>query len=253
MQRLLASALALLALPALAFSPYESYLHSGQQTHVALLATVMDGKTEVLAASLKALSEKKAVKELKKADITNVSVYTKTLQGRIWVMVYFDYDGSNYLDAVQKFESAKACQALETLVEPHPRAKRYGDTWLQMEWINYIHGARPIDAPSRFAMVTRVKPEKELEYRTMHQTVWPGVTDQMVRGNYHDFSIFLVEIGDEIYEFFCVEYVGTDAKKDGEGNSADPFNQRWWTITDACQDPLPDADGVWSKMDKMSE
>ncbi|VGO18206.1 L-rhamnose mutarotase [Pontiella sulfatireligans] len=253
MKSLLAAALALLALPVFAFSPYESYLQSGKQTHVGLIAVAKDGKTEELASALKTLNEKKAAKAFKKADITNLSTYSKELQGKTWVMVYFDYDGDNYLEAVQDFESVKATQTLEALVAPHPRAKRYGDVWLQMEWINYIHGAKPIDDPDRLAMVTRVKPEREQEYRMLHQSVWPGVTDQMARGNYHNFSIYFVEMGDELFEFFYVEYVGTDAEKDGKANKADPFNQRWWKITDACQDPLPDADGVWSKMDGISK
>jgi L-rhamnose mutarotase len=78
------------------------------------------------------------------------------------------------------------------------------------------------------------------------------VVDQMVRGNYRNFSIFLVEVGDELYEFFHVEYVGTDPERDGAMNSTDPCNQRWWKRTDACQDPLPGTSGPWSMMDKLS-
>ncbi|MBT3192186.1 MAG: L-rhamnose mutarotase [Verrucomicrobia bacterium] len=100
-------------------------------------------------------------------------------------------------------------------------------------------------------MVTRIRPEKEQEYRTLHQTVWPGVVDQMVRGNFRNFSVFLVELGDEIYEFFYVEYVGSDSAADGEMNNADPVNQRWWKYTDACQLPLPGASGPWLMMDKI--
>ena len=118
----------------------------------------------------------------------------------------------------------------------------------------FIRGAQKKgEAADRFAMVTRIKPEKEQEYRVLHQTVWPGVVDQMNRANNRNFSIFFTEIGDELYEFFYLEYVGTDAARDADMNKADPFNQRWWKITDACQDPLPDADGIWSMMDKVSE
>jgi len=73
----------------------------------------------------------------------------------------------------------------------------------------------------------------------------------MVRGNYRNFSLFFVELDKELFEFFYVEYVGTDSKKDGELNQADPCNQRWWKLTDPCQNPLPDADGIWSMMDKI--
>lgn len=253
------SALALIfymagTLLAFGFSPYENYLLSGDQTHVALMASAKDGKTAELQAALNALNEKKPAKALKKKKISNISSYSKELQGKTWFLVYFDYDGETYLDAVKAFESTEAVQKLSSLLEPHLRAKGYGNDWLQLEWMSFIRGAQKKGDPAdRFAMATRIKPEKEQEYRILHQTVWPGVVDQMARGNYRNFSIFFTELDDELYEFFYVEYVGTDAGKDDKMNKADPFNQRWWKITDACQNPLPDADGVWAMMDKVLE
>lgn len=244
----------LCGLSAYAFSPYENYLQSGQQTHVAVIASAKDGQDEALQAALKALQEKKATKALRKVDISNVSSFSKKLQGRTWYLVYFDYDGENYLEAVKAFESVAAVQSLQELVEPHPRAKEQGTHWLQMEWINYIYGAKPAkNPPSRFAMVTRLKPEKEADYRWLHQTTWPGTVDRMTRMEYHDFSIFLIELGDEIYEFFYVEFVGTDAAKDKMGSLSDPTYQRWISYTDPCQNPLPDAEGIWSMMNTISK
>ena len=86
----------------------------------------------------------------------------------------------------------------------------------------------------------------------MHQTVWPGVVDQMARGNNRNFSIFLVELGDELYEFFYLEYVGHDAAKDEAMNKADPINQRWWKHTIACQSPLPGERDIWANMAPVS-
>jgi L-rhamnose mutarotase len=241
------------ALSVFGFSPYENYLQSGEQTHVALIAAAKEGQVDELQSALQSFSDIKTAQAFKKVAISNLSSYRKELQGKTWFMIYFDYDGKNYLEAVNAFESTPCVQALIPLIVPHPRAKRYGNTWLQMEWMNYIRGSRKKGAPSdRFAMVTRIKPEKEQEYRTLHQTVWPGVVDQMVRGNYRDFSIFFVEMGDELFEFFHVDYVGTHSEQDDEKNKADPFNQRWWKITDACQDPLPDATGVWSMMNTIN-
>lgn len=248
----LITSLVLGALSVLGFSPYEEYLLSGRQTHVGLLAAAKDAKAVTVAVD--AFGTRAAIREFKKADISNVSVYSKELQGKPWVMVYFDYDGKNYLEAVTAFEKTKAAGAIAPLLESHPRAKNYGTTWLQMEWINYIYGASPgKNPPVAYSMVTRLKPEKEQEYRSLHQGVWPGVTDQMVRGNNHNFSVFLIEMGDELYEFFYVEYVGTDEKKDGARNAADPCNQRWWQHTDPCQVPLPGADGIWAMMNKIYE
>ena len=122
-----------------------------------------------------------------------------------------------------------------------------------MEWINFIYGANPSLNPKRFAMVTRLKPEKEAEYRLLHQSTWPGTVDRMTRMEYHDFSIFLIEWGAEIYEMFYVEFVGVDAGKDKMGSVAEPAYERWVKQTDACQEPLPDAKGIWSAMDKVNQ
>ena len=121
-----------------------------------------------------------------------------------------------------------------------------------MEWITYIRGSRSeADIQNAYSMVTTLKPGKEAEYRLLHQAVWPGVCDQMARGNHRHFSVFLTEIDDTLYEFFYVEYAGSDAKKDGEMDRTDPINIRWWKQTDPCQAPLPGTEGIWTMMDKI--
>ncbi len=201
--------------------------------------------------ALDTLKKKKAVKACKKAKISEISSYAFEYKSNTWVMVYFDYDGDEYLKAAEAFESVPQAKALTQFITVHPRSERYGTKWLQMEWICYIKGAhKEGPAANKFAMVAQIKPEKEKEYRLLHQTVWPGVVDQMVRGNYRDFSIFLAEIDNEIFEIFHVDYVGTDAAKDGKMNQTDPCNIRWWKHTDACQTPLPGVDGIWMMMDK---
>ncbi|MDF7822676.1 L-rhamnose mutarotase [Pontiellaceae bacterium B12227] len=246
--------LALSTLSVFGFSPYENYLMSGKPTRVGLIASVKAGSDTELDAALQALAEKKTTKALKKQKITGLATYKQTFAGKTWIMVYFDYTGKEYLQAAATFEKAVAFQTLEKWIEPHPRAARYGTQWLQMEWINYIRASQEKGAPTdRFAMVTRIKPKKEQEYRLLHQTVWPGVVDQMVRSNYRNFSVFFVEIEDELYEFFHVDYVGDDIEKDNGMTKQDPFTQRWWKITDACQNPLPGASGPWLMMDKISK
>lgn len=238
-----------------AFSPYENYLLSGRETHVGLIAQAKPGKEAQLAAALQSLQGGQEVKALAKAGIHNLAAFQRKLDGGVWVFVYFSYEGGkDYLGAAEAFESASpATRTLADLIVPHPRAQTYGRQWLQMEWINYIRGKNTAGpAEQVISMVTTVKPEKEAEYRTLHQTVWPGVVDQMARGNNRNFSIFLVELGDTLYEFFYVEYVGTDSAKDDARNQADPINQRWWKYTDACQTPLPGVDGIWAPMEPIS-
>ncbi len=243
----------LVAINLFAFSPYEERVATSKINRVGLIARVRDGKSVALEKSLKALSDKKQKHILKKHHITNISFYKKTLPDKkTWYMVYFDYRGKDYLQAARDFEVATP--QLSSLVTPHPRAKTYGRQWLQMEWICFIRGANAPKTETRqkVAMVTRIKPEKEQQYRILHQTVWPGVTDQMARTHIRNFSIFLVEMDKEIYEFFYFEYLGKDLDADGKLSAKDPATLRWWKLTDVCQDPLPDAKGgIWSAMESI--
>jgi len=235
------------ALCGLAFSPYENYLMSGAQRHVMLLASVRQGKESELNAEIKKLSK------LKKKGISNISGYLTKLNKKQYVLIYFDYNKKEYLNAVADFEKLKQTQALGSLVDALPLAKSRGNTWLQLEWICYIQGAELHGKPSsRFSMVTRVKPEKEMEYRMLHQTVWPGIVDWMKRKGYHNFSIYVTYIDDQIYEFFYTETIKPDQKaatiKNMESETA---YKRWLNNTDACQNPLKGADGIWLMTDSI--
>ena len=230
------------------FSPYENYLLSGKPRHAGLIARSKPDQQEKLSECLFELTGKKGNEVLKKAGISNFSAFKKEIQGDMWFLVTFQYSGSKpYLSAAQSFESVTP--ELTPLLIPHPRAVGYGRRWLQMEWINYIRGLDVAREPTKImSMVTGIKPEKESQYRTLHQTVWPGVVDQMIRGNNRNFSIFLVEIGDQLYEFFYLEYMGQDSEKDDRMNQADPVNQRWWAQTAPCQQPLPGQKEIWTPM-----
>lgn len=255
MKTLLAMVIATMtASSAFAFSAYENYLLSGELKHAALITRAKDGSLDELKAALPRLEERRTVRALRSAKISNLSAYSRELgDGSKWLMIYFDYDGDDYLQAAGDFESAtEHIEELHKLTIPHPRAERYGSKWLQMEWISFIRGAQTdAAAKAKLAMATRLKPEKEMDYRLYHQAVWPGVVDQMARGNNRNFSIFLAEIGDEIYKFFYTEYCGQDSETDGEMNAADPANQRWWKYTDECQESLEDAPGTWADMEKL--
>ena len=176
------------------------------------------------------------------------AAFKRVIHGQTWFTVCFQYSGDKqYLTAAQSFESVTP--ELKSLIDPHPRAARYGCSWLQMEWINYIRGLDVDREPTQIlSMVTTIKPEKESQYRSLHQTVWPGVVDQMIRGNNRNFSIFLVEIDDKLYEFFYLEYMGNNSEKDNQMNNEDPVNQRWWAQTGPCQQPLPGEEDIWTPM-----
>lgn len=245
--------LGILAPDTYAFSPYENYLLSGKPTHVGLLARAKSGQDKVLSERLSKLCSQKENDKLKQAGILNPAVFKREIQGETWILVYFQYSGKKqYLTAAQTFEAMTA--ELKDFFMPHPRAAQYGSIWLQMEWINYIRGLNVDREPTELlSMVTTIRPEKESTYRTLHQTVWPGVVDQMVRGNNRNFSIFLAEIGDQLYEFFYLEYMGSDPEKDNRMNNEDPVNQRWWAQTGPCQKPLPGETEIWAPMFQVTK
>jgi len=94
----------------------------------------------------------------------------------------------------------------------------------------------------RVATVIRLRPDKEQEYRRLHADVWPGVLDRMTRSNIHNYSIFLRD--GVLFGYY--EYVGDDYDADMAAVRADPESQRWWTLTDPCQEPVPTAAaGEW--------
>jgi L-rhamnose mutarotase len=94
----------------------------------------------------------------------------------------------------------------------------------------------------RFATVIRLRPEKAAEYRKLHADVWPGVLAALRRANISNYSIFL---RDGLL-FAYLEYTGTDYAADTASIAADPETQRWWQLTDPCQQPVESAaEGEW--------
>lgn len=244
----------LFAQTAFAFSPYESYLRSGKETHVGLLAEIKPDKQADFEAALEKCAEKAVARKLKKSGITSTQAFTRNIEGADFAVIYFTYaGGSDYLGAAAAFENATSAIEWSDVTSPHPRAETYDRHWLQMEWINFIRGLDVDREPTNSLMIgTTVIPEKEMQYRTLHQTVWPGVVDQAARGNIRNLNVFLVELDDALVEFLYLEYMGQDEAADDAANKADPINQRWWKLTDACQKPFSDVkEGIWTLMNPV--
>jgi L-rhamnose mutarotase len=89
----------------------------------------------------------------------------------------------------------------------------------------------------RIASVIRLRPEKEAEYRALHEAVWPSVLATLRAANVTNYSIFLRD--DLLFSY--LEYTGDDYAADTARIAADPETQRWWTLTDPCQQPLDTA------------
>jgi L-rhamnose mutarotase len=98
----------------------------------------------------------------------------------------------------------------------------------------------------RVAQTIRLRPELREEYLRLHAAVWPGVEAALRAANIRNYSIFLRD--DTLFAYF--EYWGDDLARDMEAIGADPETQRWWRLTDPCQEPWPDrgTGGNWSDL-----
>ena len=96
----------------------------------------------------------------------------------------------------------------------------------------------------RFGQRIDVHPDRIDEYERLHADTWPSVIEQIHRSNIRNYSIF--RDGSNLFGYF--EYVGDDFEADMAAMAADPETQRWWALTDAMQEPLPDREpGAWWK------
>jgi L-rhamnose mutarotase len=94
----------------------------------------------------------------------------------------------------------------------------------------------------RYGMVIKVRPEKLEEYKRLHAAVWPEVLAMIRECNIRNYSIY----HKDGYLFGYFEYHGEDYAADMAKMAADPATQRWWTLCNPCQEPLPTrAPGEW--------
>lgn len=89
----------------------------------------------------------------------------------------------------------------------------------------------------RIAQLIRLKPEHRDEYIRYHRTVWPSVLATIEACHIRNYSIYFHE--GMLFAYF--EYHGVDYDADMRRMAADPETQRWWSIMDPMQQPLPDA------------
>ncbi|HMM13387.1 MAG TPA: L-rhamnose mutarotase [Parvibaculum sp.] len=103
----------------------------------------------------------------------------------------------------------------------------------------------------RMGMVIGVRPEKIAEYKRLHAAVWPEVLDMISACNIRNYTIFLRE--PENLLFSCWDYVGTDFEADMARMRAHEPTQRWWELTDPCQQPLAsrEAGEHWARMEEV--
>ena len=207
---------------------------------------------------LTAKPPQEVVKAMKATHLVNCTLSFKKIEvpadssgnkqpDHLAVFSYQEYSGSHYKEDMAKLaantayaEWNKACDACLVTVPGSP-----GQTWSQLETLFFTDGASDVvPTPEKFVrtcMITGLKQEKEMEYRLLHANIWPAVNQSIKDGNVRDFSIYLAEIGGNLYLFGYLEYVGKDGDADDAKAHTMFVNKRWWKLTDACQEPLPDA------------
>jgi len=94
----------------------------------------------------------------------------------------------------------------------------------------------------RYGSVIGVRPEKLAEYKRLHAAVWPEVLNMIKACNIRNYSIYYKD--NNLFSYY--EYIGDDYEVDMRKMAADPMTQKWWELTNPCQQPLPTRkDGEW--------
>lgn len=94
----------------------------------------------------------------------------------------------------------------------------------------------------RFGSVIELDPAGIDEYERLHAAVWPELLQRLDECNLRNYTIF--RYGTTLFSY--VEYVGDDYANDMERLGADPVVQRWWSVCEPLQRPVPErAPGEW--------
>lgn len=239
----------------LALSPTDNYRQHCTERRTGELAYVADGiGIETLQQMLEEQRDGLA-ESMAEQKVSNLSLFAlPDVNGKTLLLAH-------RYDPVSRKPSLLAWpESLRETLNGHEHAarQRHGETtWLDMELICHLPCAEDVEPEGevlRMALVTELRPEKEEHYRTLHQTVWPGVIDQLTRSKYRHWTTWCTEIGGKIYLIAYVEYVGSDLAADNADMASDPTTVRWWKHTDACQRRLPQQPenaGMWSAMDLL--
>ena len=101
----------------------------------------------------------------------------------------------------------------------------------------------------RMAMVINVKPDRLEAYKRLHADAWPEVLAALRKANVRNYSIHLKDHT----LFGYLEYHGQDWDADMALVAADPATQRWWALTDPCQEPWPSRlpNEWWASMEQV--
>ncbi len=93
-------------------------------------------------------------------------------------------------------------------------------------------------------MIISLKAEQVMNYKSLHNAVWPEVLALLKLYNIRNYSIFLKEPENLLFSYF--EYDGNNYESDMEKLSKEPTIQAWWDLCMPCQQPLDSVkEGQW--------
>ncbi len=200
------------------------------------------------------------IRKLKECDIRNYSIYLKEIEGQPFLFSYFEYTGKDFAKDMAKMaadpETQRWWKETDPCQQPLPEAVEKQQIWTSTEEVFHTDGAAKLESPKllRVGTITGLKPEKEAWYRTLHQTPWPQVNEQIKQCKIRNYSIYLKDINGKLYLFSYFEYLGDDLAADGANMAKDAVTQRWWQQTDPCQIPFPAAaekKTIWDGMEEV--
>ncbi len=96
----------------------------------------------------------------------------------------------------------------------------------------------------RLGQIIRLKPGAEVDYKRLHQEIWPEIASAIRDAGIRNYSIFL---NDGVL-FAYYEYIGSedDYTAAMARIAQAPRMREWWDLTDAMQMPFPGrASGAW--------
>ncbi len=104
------------------------------------------------------------------------------------------------------------------------------------------------ETSKRYGNVIAIREGMLDEYLRLHNDVWPSVEQRMYDSNMRNFTIFrhLLPADSRTYLFMYYEYIGKDFEADMKAIAQDETTQKWWKLTEPCQDPLSNRkEGEW--------
>jgi len=193
--------------------------------------------------------------------IHNFSIWVKNLEpDEHYLFAYFEYAGDDFEGDFRHLAEQPVSQKwYETVDKDCLVRSEEGGYWAPMEEVFYFAGAadQAVDPDNvkRFGQVIGVRPELVDSYKLIHKHAWPEVLSAIRRGNVRNYPIYMTTLGDKVFIFGYMEYIGTDFDADMQGIDSEPATKAWIKFTDeVCQLPISTRqDGEWwASMEKVA-